>query len=758
MKKISLLNGCLWLIFLVFLIFECHTTAVKLITLTQAQEYAKKIHTIWPNNNDLFFPEYTTWYRHKASHLQRFWDYVSASPFRVSACKAIIKEIVRHSETQCEASVGQLPHKPGEKIAIVGDLQGDFVSCVHDLTAMYDRHIISEDLTIIDPSYRIIFNANVIGREPYNLELLTLVASIILKNPNRVWFNRGKYEERDFWTMLPLYQHLDAFNERVSDRKESLQSLLERWFMTLPYAIYISFEHGKKLIRISGYGRDFKLLNERSWGTFFDKPVDSAYASYCINKTEKSLTIPHVRSLIYSNDGIDEFVQNKGLALIDWFGGAIAWTVFSAPTALHKAINHFHYDAFAVLELASNFEATTITLFNHDVNNDSLFRQADKFVLATGQRLKPDMVFVPHSTTNKLGSCVDLSKGSSLNGQSLKTGLSVAFNGYNQNKPLSLKPIELFIRDSMYNSTVTQQAIEEFQQNGIDTVITLQGSRNLETVSDKLKDGSMLFLFPTSGATIFRNASLPGVIHGKVSYRDEVFALIPHLVEQKLIKRFAFFYQNNSFGISAMEAAREILTYYGIKKWSEFPYEQNIIDINNIAEKIKKEKPVALGLFADTLVSIALLKAIGTSTIMDMTIFGLDALCEGLFINFTQRMGIKPLLTHTVPDPENSSLNIVQEYRKAMDAAGKPYGDFSLEAFISANLYIDALQKIKEPLSHISLRTYFEHLNAYAFKGLVLSFDPQSRSLMHDLWMAEGTGVQVKLTNPEKAFKKQHAQ
>ena len=746
---------CVFLVVWVVLIaaYCANTQAYKTMTLDEAASTITSLKPPQkPDNDNLFYPDYSLWYRHfKPSWFDFILKYFSPSAIDTARYQSLFEAVIKQLKEKdaCKQRVAQINHKSHDILIIVGDLQGSLESCIRDLDALKKQGIIDADLTIKRAHYKLIFNANVIGREPLNLQLLGLIASLMLKNPEQVWYVRGAYEESDWWQYSSLGQQLDA----LKSAGDVLKKLIMEWLGLLPYALYINYEQGQKLIRISGYSRNYAPLNERMFGAFFETPMTRSSIDYCINKRVQAQKNPHIKALICSNNGVDEFIQNKGLALLDFTGGSIAWSIFSAPTALHRMINDFHYDAFAMLELGATFEECVISLYNRDIKSNKPFSQSERYVLQTGQKLGLNETVVVQKHEILLGSAVDLSKSASSNGKAIKTGLSLSINEYNREKKKAQQSIQLIIRDNEYNPIQTREVVEEMQSQGVDMIITLLGSPTLLSVMDKIENGSMLFLFPSTGASIFRKPRLPGVIHFKASYRDQVFALMPQLIDHQFVKRFVFVYQNDAFGLSGMEPAREILNTYNIKEWTEIPYVRNVGNIQSIAEKIKAAQPEAVGIFLTASTAVELCKQLGIDVAMNLKMFGLDPLAESLFEEFVIKTGLKPLISHTVPNPYTSTLPIVQEYRDLMDKANKKYGDFSLEAFIDASLFIYAIQNLKGPISQQAVRTFFEQIKDVDFKGLRLNFDPVTRTLFHNIWISDGTNS-IQVTDPEQLFLK----
>ncbi len=95
-----------------------------------------------------------------------------------------------------------------------------------------------------------------------------------------------------------------------------------------------------------------------------------------------------------------------------------------------------------------------------------------------------------------------------------------------------------------------------------------------------------------------------------------------------------------------------------------------------------------------------------------------------------------------VPNPRTSQLEIVKEYRKDMDKYGYDYDVFSLEGYIGTSILIDAIKKIKGPVTREKIMQQLEGLKDYKFKGLTLTFDPKHRDLARHVWIETGDNVE----------------
>ena len=99
------------------------------------------------------------------------------------------------------------------------------------------------------------------------------------------------------------------------------------------------------------------------------------------------------------------------------------------------------------------------------------------------------------------------------------------------------------------------------------------------------------------------------------------------------------------------------------------------------------------------------------------------------FKKFLDDRGIKYILTGVVPDPDNSELEITKEFKHEIFLKGLKISSNAFEGFIAGSLISDAISKIQLPLTGEKIIKYFENMKNHNFKGLNLTFNPETRDL-----------------------------
>jgi ABC-type branched-subunit amino acid transport system substrate-binding protein len=204
-------------------------------------------------------------------------------------------------------------------------------------------------------------------------------------------------------------------------------------------------------------------------------------------------------------------------------------------------------------------------------------------------------------------------------------------------------------------------------------------------------------------------------------------------------KKFAFFYQDDSYGIGPLKAAHEELKKHNITTWVDTPYTRSEVNFQEQAEKIIKAQVDVIVFFAQVFPSQELIRQIGIETLANKKLCIISPINIAPMHNFIEEYGLEAIMSSVVPNPYTSNLQIVQDYRAAADAIKLPYDVYSLEAYIATKLLGQALRSIKPPFSNEKIMTYFESLKNYNFEGLPLNFNPETRTLLHKVWVGLGT-------------------
>ncbi len=658
--------------------------------------------------------------------------------------------------------------KPGTQFIVIGPLFGTFHSLVRNLKELEVQGFINNNLEVIKPNCFIIFNGNVINGAPHVLETLTLVLSLMEKNPHAVKYIRGLYENELYWQNTTLKSQLKLQARRLSNENIPFARLLTRFFKTLPLGIYLNSTNPQEgLLRISYFSLEDNVFLENS--CMKELLTYRPSMTVCRLKTAaKSEERAPVRAIIKGENRLISYEQNPGLTLLEPERGATAWSVLSSPNKIYREHFSFFYDAFSIITIGPTLADTTITLYHQDVRDLISFRRAMTYNLLTGQALLRPLstqpafeilfakkeVKVPrieekvpetlHITdTIRLGSTMDLSKSNQLIGKSMKAGISALVNRVNQSGGINGKLYQVTIVDDQYNPTLSHANIEKFLHNNIKFILCPVGTPTLSASLDLIKEKKIFVLFPNSGSLIFRKPDLTNIVHFRPSYETEAVAITYHMIKNLASKRFAFFYQNDSYGRSALDGALKVLKKEGLKEWIDAPYLANTVQVNEAVNAIRKGLPDSIGFFSNVTPTIELIRQLGSEFLAGRKLFAISPVGERSFKQFVRSSGLEVSFAQVVPNPATSDLQIVQEYRQEIAKQALAPDTYALEGYIAASLTANYFRRIKGPITFEALLKLIEGTKNYKFKGLTLNFDPQTRALAHYLWIEQPNGEWV---------------
>ena len=94
---------------------------------------------------------------------------------------------------------------------------------------------------------------------------------------------------------------------------------------------------------------------------------------------------------------------------------------------------------------------------------------------------------------------------------------------------------------------------------------------------------------------------------------------------------------------------------------------------------------------------------------------------------------------NAVPNPQQSDIAIVQQFRDAATRNGVSIDVFSLEAYIATDFLIDILSKIPGVVTKEKLIDAISKVKNQDYKGLKFNFNPENRTLSSSLWMYTGS-------------------
>eukprot|EP00668_Euglena_longa_P010349 GGOE01012531.1.p1 GENE.GGOE01012531.1~~GGOE01012531.1.p1 ORF type:complete len:964 (-),score=265.06 GGOE01012531.1:2455-5010(-) len=222
-------------------------------------------------------------------------------------------------------------------------------------------------------------------------------------------------------------------------------------------------------------------------------------------------------------------------------------------------------------------------------------------------------------------------------------------------------------------------------------------------------------------------------INVRASYTDEMVVQTILLVQKLRVHRIACFYQNNSFGLTALRGLTAALNYVGLQLVVSASYATNTLDVEAALEAIAGyPQPVQAVVMA----------SLEKENVKFLRLFWqdnrTDPNCMFLFIStgvtsaFADKVDRQhwPNLyfTHVVPPLDHPTLAIVPQFLRAAGLympPGLAADHISLESYVVGRLIVQVLQSIVPPVTRAAFLEELYSTRLYAVGGMILG--PYSR-------------------------------
>jgi ABC-type branched-subunit amino acid transport system substrate-binding protein len=317
-------------------------------------------------------------------------------------------------------------------------------------------------------------------------------------------------------------------------------------------------------------------------------------------------------------------------------------------------------------------------------------------------------------------------------GLGMREGILAAFNEANAASGISGHKLELVSHDDSYDPEKaianTKRLIDE------DRVFALVGEVGTPTSNAAqpiTTEKGVPFIGPFTGAAFLRNPSLGNVINVRGSYDQETEAWIEHLTKDLGTSRIAILYQDDTFGRAGLSGVTKAMDKRGMKLVAEGTYERNTTAVKTALLDIRKADPQAIvmvGVYKPCAEFIKLARRLKLNAVfINISFVGANALAKELGED-----GKGVFVTQVVPFPGDTSLPLVARYQRALKA-GNPdaqIGFVSLEGYMVGRLIVEALEKMKGPITRAGLLSTIKEVGAFDLGGITLSYGPDNNQGM----------------------------
>ena len=322
-------------------------------------------------------------------------------------------------------------------------------------------------------------------------------------------------------------------------------------------------------------------------------------------------------------------------------------------------------------------------------------------------------------------------------GLGMREGILASFNEANAARGVNGRRLELVSYDDGYEPEKaianTKRLINE---NGVFALVGEVGTPTSNAAQPIATEAGVPFIGPFTGAAFLRNPSLGNVINIRGSYDQETEAWIAHLTTDLGVSRIAILYQDDTFGRAGLSGVSKAMEKRGMKLVAEGTFERNTTAVKTALLAIRKAGPeavVMVGSYKPCAEFIKLAHRLKLDAVfVNISFVGANALAKELGED-----GKGVVVTQVVPFPGDMSIPLVARYQKALKAANPDaqIGFVSLEGYMVGRLIIEALGKVKGPVTRAGLLSTIKEVGTFDLGGITLSYGPDDNQGMDQVFL-----------------------
>lgn len=294
-------------------------------------------------------------------------------------------------------------------------------------------------------------------------------------------------------------------------------------------------------------------------------------------------------------------------------------------------------------------------------------------------------------------------------GLSMRNGVQAYFQRINAEGGIHGRRISLLSLDDGYEpSRTAAHTLSLLKTRQVFALLGYVGTPTSRAAVPIAQRAQVPYLFPFSGAEFLRTPVKPGVFSIRASYIEETEQLVERVTEDLKLSKIAILMQDDSFGESVKSGLNGALLKRDLKIYAQARIQRNSLEVAEAIKALQRTQPEAVffvGTYKQLAAAIKQAKALNFKTrFISVSFIGSERL-----IAVAGRDADGVYISQVVPSPQDTSRQLVQAYQADMQANSLDHA--SLEGYIGAQVFIEALRKAGPEPTHETFIDALEHLD-----------------------------------------------
>jgi ABC-type branched-subunit amino acid transport system substrate-binding protein len=312
-------------------------------------------------------------------------------------------------------------------------------------------------------------------------------------------------------------------------------------------------------------------------------------------------------------------------------------------------------------------------------------------------------------------------------GIQMRDGMMLWFNHVNAQGGVHGRTIRLVTRDDGYESDRAAENTRKLIE--ADRVFALVGYVGTPTSKASLPvftKAKVPFVGPFTGAELLRTPLNPYVFNVRASYYNETDAIVEQLLTTGS-KRFAVFYQNDSYGLAGLTGVQIAVRKRGGEIVATGTVERNTVDVAKAIKAILPKRPDAV-IMISAYKSIAAFIKTAKKDGYDGQFYNVSFVGSTALANELGNEGVGVAISQVVPFPWSLSVPVVEEFNNLAKKAKVDVNFSSLEGFLVAKVSVEGLRRAGRNLTRERFMNALESMHDVDFGGFAVSYSPTNHN------------------------------
>lgn len=288
------------------------------------------------------------------------------------------------------------------------------------------------------------------------------------------------------------------------------------------------------------------------------------------------------------------------------------------------------------------------------------------------------------------------------------------------------RPVEIRLLDDGYEPDRCRANTEQLIKDEVFALFGYVGTPTSLAALPLVNAARIPFFGPFTGAEALRDPLSKWVFHVRASYYDETALIVRQLTSLGL-KKIAVFRQNDSYGQAGLDGVVRALGPLSLTPVAVGTVERNTVDVAASVKAIVPAMPnavVQISAYKSCAAFIREARKAGYGgTFYNVSFVGTRALQDELK---AEARGV--MVTQVMPHPFSTTTGIAREYLEAVQRGGGTPNYSSMEGYVAAKVFAEALRRAGRTVTRETLVSSLESLQRLELGGFSVSFGPRDHT------------------------------